>query len=91
MAVGPEVRAIVLSVAEEARAAAEALSADFAKTGHYAASFNVRSDTVTFAGHARAAGVLENTADYAAGVEWGNARDHKPHRVLGRVLDTLSR
>jgi hypothetical protein len=88
------VRASVLAIAEVAKTQAIALSADFRVTGEYMASFNVRSDTqmlkTGFGSHPVAAGILENLAPYAAAVEWGNAHDHKPHRVLGRVLTTLA-
>lgn len=91
MAVGPEIQAAVLAIAEQKKAAAEALSADFIVTGDYAASFNVRPGITTlrtgFGSHPVATGILENTSGHAASVEWGNAHDHKPHRVLGRVLD----
>ena len=95
MAVGPEVAAAVLSVAEKGRAEAEALSADFAKTGDYEKSFVVRPEVTQlrtgFGSHAVATAILENVSPHAAAVEWGNARDHRPHRVLGRVLDGLQR
>jgi hypothetical protein len=93
-AVGPEVAAATLAVAEKAKASAVDLSEGFRKTGDYIDAFEVRSETVMletgFGAHPVAAGILENKAPYASGVEWGNKHDHKPHRVLGRVLTELS-
>ncbi len=93
MAVGPEVAAEVLAIAEKAKGEAEGLSSDFRVTGEYQSSFQVRPDVTTlntgFGSHPVAAGILENLSDHAAAVEWGNARDHKAHRVLGRVLDAM--
>lgn len=94
MAVGDEIRAVVLEIAEKAKVEAEALSADFAVTGEYLSAFEVRSDTVDlhtgFGSHPVAAGILQNNSDHAAAVEYGNKNDHRPHRVFGRVLDALS-
>lgn len=93
MAVGGELRAAVVAVAEKGKAVGEGLAQDFRVTGDYAASFEVTSATVrldTSAGsHDVAAGVLTNTSDHAAAVEWGNEHDHRAHRVLGRILDRL--
>lgn len=88
-AVGPEAQAMVLAVAEKAQAIAEGLSTDFTKSGDYIESFHVRLDVVHEAGAERAAGILENTSDHAAAVEWGNAHDHRAHHVLGRTLGAL--
>lgn len=93
MAVGPEVRAIVVAVAEKAKSEAEGLAQSFRVTGEYASSFEVTSETVTLdtraGSHPVAAGVLTNTSRHAAAVEWGNAHNHKAHRVLGKTLDRL--
>lgn len=95
MAIGPEVQAAVLAIAEEAKAIAEGLSEEFRKTGDYADSFNVRASetvlTTGFGSHPVAAGILENLSPHAAAVEWGNTHDHRPHRVLGRTLEALDR
>lgn len=94
-AVGPEVAAAVLAIAEKAKVEAIALSQDFRKTGNYIESFNVRADITTlktgFGSHPVATGILENTSPHAVPVEWGNTHDHRPHRILGRVLGTLGR
>lgn len=93
MAVSPEVRAVVVAEAERAKTIAEGLAQEFRRTGRYASSFEVTSETVkltTRAGaHDVAAGQLTNRAPYAAAVEWGNSHDRKPHRVLGRTLDAM--
>lgn len=95
LAVSPDVAAAVLLVAEKAKTEAIALSEGFRRSGEYIDSFEVRSETVIlkthFGAHPVAAGILENKAPYAAAVEWGNKDDHRPHRVLGRVLTTLGR
>ena len=95
MAVSPEIEAAVLAIAEKGKAEAIALSADFIKTGDYEKSFEVRPEITqlrtAFGTHDVATAVLENTSPHAAAVEWGNAHDHRPHRVLGRVLDGLQR
>lgn len=95
MAVSPEIEAAVLAIATKGLAEAVTLSAEFTKTGDYESSFNVRPTVsqlhTQFGSHAVATAVLENTSDHAAAVEWGNANDHKAHRVLGRVLDDLER
>lgn len=94
MAVGPELRAACLAIAEKAKADAIALAADFAQTGEYLNSFEVTSTTTElrtgFGSHPVAAGVLTNVSPHAAAVEWGNKRDPKAHHVLGRVLAGLS-
>jgi hypothetical protein len=93
LAVGDEIRAACLAEAERAQVIAQGLAADFTVTGEYESSFDTRSDTVPLATgygtHAVAAGILENTADHAAAVEWGNAHDHQPHRVFGRTLEAM--
>lgn len=91
MAVGPEIRAALRAVGERAKVTAEALSQDFRITGEYADSFEVEEDTSILGRNQRAVVRLRNTAPYAAAVEWGNARDHRPHRVLGRTLFSLER
>lgn len=94
MAVGVEIAAAVLAIATKALAEAEVLSLPFKDSGDYMASFKVRNEVTSlktgFGSHAVVAGILENTSDHAAAVEWGNKRDHKAHRVLGRVLDGLN-
>lgn len=94
-AVGPELSAAVVAIAEKGKTEAIALSQDFRKTGNYIESFRVRADVVPlrtgFGVHDVAAGILENFSPHAVPVEWGNKNDHRPHRVLGRVLTTLGR
>lgn len=93
LAVSEGVRAVCVFEAERAKAIAEGFAQDFKITGEYADSFEVTSATVpveTAEGpHEAAAGILVNTSDHAAAVEWGNSHDHRPHRVLGRTLDGL--
>jgi hypothetical protein len=95
MAVGSEIATAVLAIAEKGKAEAEAMSADFTDSGDYEKSFHVRPEITQlrtgFGTHSVATAILENTSDHAAAVEWGNAHSHKPHRVLGRVLDELQR
>lgn len=94
-AVGLEIATAVLAIAERGKAEAIALSQDFRKTGDYIDSFNVRPTVIplktAFGTHDVASAILENTSNHAVPVEWGNKKDHKPHRVLGRVLATLGR
>lgn len=93
MAISDEIRAVCLAAAEKAKVEAIALAADHVKTGDYEASFNVRSADVTlktgFGIHAVAAGILENTSEHAAAVEWGNHRRHQPDHILKRTLGML--
>lgn len=93
MAVGPEIRAAVMAEAERAKGIAEGLAEEFRRTGEYADSFEVTSETVRLqtavGSHPVAAGRLTNTSGHAAAVEWGNSHDHRAHRVLGRTLDVL--
>lgn len=93
MAVGPEIAAAVVAEAERAKAIAEGLAEDFRVTGEYAESFEVSAQTTQlrtgFGSHDVATGVLTNTSDHAAAVEWGNARDNRAHHVLGRTLEAL--
>jgi hypothetical protein len=88
-ALGPEIRAALQAIGEKAKATAEALAQDFRVSGDYASSF-VLSESSSIQGRNRRAMVqLENTSPHAAAVEWGNAHDHRAHRVLGRTLDSL--
>ncbi|HEV3309960.1 MAG TPA: hypothetical protein VG815_05545 [Chloroflexota bacterium] len=93
MAVGPEVTAIVTEIAARGLEIAQGLSEPFAKTHDYATSFNVRTAVVIlrtgFGSHPVVAGILENTSDHAAAVEWGNKKDSRSHHVLGRTLEEL--
>lgn len=92
-AVSSEIRAAVTAKAKEAEAVAKSLASEITVTGEYEASFNVRTEdvelTTGFGAHAVAAGILENTAPHAAAVEWGNARDHRPHHILSRAIDGI--
>lgn len=98
-AVGPEIRGIARSIAEDAKVIAESLSQDFRDTGGYAESFEVDTEVIEWGRKyptERVVGVLKNTAGHAAAVEWGyKGRADAPtetsaHRVLGRTLDMLS-
>jgi hypothetical protein len=97
-AIGPEVKAAVMAIAEKAKAQAEALATEFAQTGNYANSFEVFEETVTDGDkyhHPRAAAILENTASYADVVEAGHldkitGREISGHHVLQRTLDALA-
>lgn len=92
IAASRELRAALKQVGQRGKEIAERLSEDFRVSGVYANSFQVVEGTIQWNGEypgPRAAVRLENTAPYAAAVEWGNARDHKPHRVLGRTADML--
>lgn len=94
IAVGPEVAAAVISIAAKGLAVAQGLAQPFRETGDYADSFNVHADIVPlrtrFGSHMVAAGVLENTSEHAAAVEWGNKDDSKAHHVLERTAEALS-
>lgn len=88
MAVGPDVRSACREVVEKGKAYAESISP--VDSGEYRDSFEVREETIRFAGKPRATAVLENTAKHSAAVEWGNqATRGQKHRVLGRTLDAL--
>lgn len=92
LAVSRGMRDALKQIAERGKTIAEGLAQDFRITGEYADSFEVTDETVEWTGlypGPRAAVNLTNTAPYAAGVEWGNAHDHKPHRVLARTADML--
>lgn len=93
LAISPQVEAAVVAAATKGLPVAQALSADFTKTGDYLEGFNVRSAVTElrtgFGSHPVVVGILENTSGHAAAVEWGNSHDHKPHHVLGRTLDLL--
>lgn len=89
MATGPEVRSALFAIAYKGKGIAVGLSASFANTGHYAASFEVvDGGNVRLAGHMRARVYLVNKAAYAAVVEFGR-KGHAGERVLGRTLDAL--
>lgn len=94
MAVGAELRAATTAIAKEAEETAKGLAEDFAITREYIDAFVVTSDTVKltteFGEHDVAAGTLTNLSPHAAAVEWGNKRDHRPHHVLTRTLDSLN-
>jgi len=89
----PALQAACVAEAERARVIAEGLAADITRTGEYATSFEVRPDSVAVVSRRgisiRRGAVLENKSPHAAAVEWGNARDHRPHRILSRTLDLL--
>lgn len=93
IAVGPEVAAALLSVAEKGKAIAEALAEPFRVSGDYVDSFNARVDETTlrtrFGVHPVAVGVLENTSPHAAAVEFGNHNDHRAHHVMARTGEAL--
>lgn len=90
---GP-VRVAVRAEAVRGMAYARGLAAEFADTGHYGRSFRVTSTELTLNGVRRACSRLENTATYAAAVEWapGGRAKHaggRGHRVLGRTAQYL--
>lgn len=91
----PEVRAALMAVGAKTMGKAVALAQDFRTTKthpHYADAFKVESTTVDWKGDypgIRGCVEVSNTSDHAAAVEWGNARDTKPHHVLGRVLGAM--
>lgn len=88
----PEMRAALEAAARRAQTIAEGLSTDFTDTGDYLAHFEVEADTIDWAGEypgRRAAAYLVNDSGHAAAVEWGSARNHKPHHVLSRTLGML--
>lgn len=100
MAVGEEMQAAVLSVAEKAKGIAEGLSTDFMISGEYESSFEAYMEILGLPplgaslAHAAACGVLWNFAPYAVAVEYGydgrsNAPTGKAHRVFGRTLAAL--
>lgn len=97
-AVGPELRGIVRSIAEDAKVIARETSEDFRQTGEYSDSFEVDTEVIEFGRRyptERVTGVLKNTAPHAAAVEWGykgraEAETESAHRVLGRTLERLS-
>jgi len=89
LALGPEIRAVLGAKGEQAKSIAESLSEDFRVSGDYAEGFELEAGTRETGRNRRAQVTLVNTSDHAAAVEWGNARDHRPHRVLGRTLDQL--
>lgn len=91
IAVGPELQAACLAVAEEGKGYAETLAQQFRDTGEYAESFHVAPMSLVIGRLPRAGARLENTSDHAAAVEWGNANVPNPHRVLGRTHDYLER
>lgn len=92
-AVSADIRAAVMAEAERAKGIAEGLAEEFKVTGEYAASFEVTSETQSlstgYGSHEVAAGVLTNSSEHAAAVEWGNARDHRPHHTLAHTLEAL--
>lgn len=98
LAVSPKVRAAMEAEATRAKEIAEALAADFVKTGDYASSFEVSTETVPlttrFGVHEVAAGVLTNTSGHAAAVEYGykgrsDSESSSAHHVLGKTLAAL--
>lgn len=94
LAVSDDILAALEVVAQKGKGLAEAMAADFTVSGDYAASFNVRTDTVKLTTregtHDVVAAILENTSDHALAVEFGNAHDGAAHHVLGRVRATLT-
>jgi len=91
MALGPEVRHVLMEVGKKGKAFAESISPR--DTGEYASSFElVEGTTLTFGRTPHAEVLLRNTAPYAAAVEWGNgehAAAGQGHRVLGRTAAAL--
>jgi hypothetical protein len=104
LAVGPELKGIMRSIAEDAKTIAlEIVDSEHIRSDrehqHYADSFEVDTELIHWAGRypgMRVTGVLKNTVGHAAAVEWGY-RGRKEdegvwdsaHRVLGRTLERL--
>lgn len=103
-AVGPELRGIMLSVAEDAKTIAQDITdgehiRSDREHQHYADSFEADTEVIHWTGEypgQRVTGVLRNTAGHAAAVEWGyKGRKEEAgvwesaHRVLGRTLEQL--
>lgn len=79
-------------IAQDGKRYAESISP--VDTGEYASSWQVSRSEVEINDRSRVAAKLENTAGYAAAVEWGYAgRKGEPnrpaHRVLGRTLEHM--
>jgi hypothetical protein len=94
IAVGPELKAAVHTVAEtEAKPYAISISPRSTRRHqHYMDSFSVKDTHTVITGMRRVAAWLFNNAPHAAAVEWGNqATNGEGHRVLGRTLDHLNR
>lgn len=93
----PEVGALLLGIINEGKAFAEAASADFAVSGHYAASFETALAIETHGTekpHTAQTATLRNTADYAVQVEYGIGGSHdaetgSAHNVLRRTRSAL--
>lgn len=92
LALGPQVRAMVLAEAERAKVYARSISP---RSGDeqgvpYADSFDVSAVTVLLRRGPRAGARLTNAAPHAAAVEWGNRSTRgRGHRVLGRTLAAM--
>lgn len=90
----PEIKAALLAEAERGKAFAEADAATYSNTGDYASKFDVDEGRIVTNGIERPTGILRNTSDHAAAVEWGkhgSAHDpgSKPHHTLARTAEFL--
>lgn len=93
----PGVIAGLQEVTHKGKAIGEGLSQNFRVSGEYAAGFETRILFKVLPGTSgpRAVGVIANTSDHAAAVEYGyegrsGAETKKAHRVFGRILAALS-
>lgn len=78
----PQMRAVMVAAAENAKPYAEAISEPFADSRHYIESFRVTSVRRGGPRHDRAEARLVNVADYGAAVE-------SRHQVLGHTVDYI--
>lgn len=95
IATNPDLVSALTVTAERGKVHAEALSAEFTKTGHYEESFELQHEVQTYhkrgRARTRAAVLLVNTAEYAAALEdgWGSVDRPPAHHVLARVKALL--
>jgi len=83
--VTPEMRHLVERAVEDGKAYAISISPDREPySAGYIASFETEVDVQKIAGSPRVTGILSNTAQYAAVVEWQH-----DHHVLGRTVDFI--
>lgn len=88
MAVGPEVTAMLIEVADKGKAFAEGIAPR--DTGEYASSFDVTVSVAKVGRYRRSVAKLQNNANHAAALEFGNKRTRgRRARVLGKTLTAL--
>lgn len=83
IAVGAPMVAVLGVLGQKAASVARELAP--VETGRYRSSFRVQLGTRGTGRKKRAQVTVENTAPYAAALEWGNARTRRPARVMGRT------